>query len=165
MKRSVFLGLALTTFISFAGFSLSKTSVTAQGHPQCPPPQDEPQGRRGGPGGGEGMMFRNLDLTNEQNDQIKKLHEAEKAASETIREQLKTIHEQLRTATKDGAFNESAVRTLLAQTQQPELELEVLHLKTRTAIYNLLTPAQKAKLTESQPARERNHDGPPPPRD
>ncbi len=169
MNRSVFLGLALTAFISLAGFYLNETSVAAaqggQGQrPQGPPPQGPPpQDRRGGPGGGEGMMFRLLDLTSDQKDQIKKLHEAEKEASKPIHDQLKMIHDQLHAATKDGAFNESVVRSLLAQSQQPELELEVLHLKTRTAIFNVLTPAQKAKLTELEAAMEKNHDGPPPP--
>lgn len=109
------------------------------------------------------MMFRMLELSSDQKNQIKQLHDAEREAAKPIHEQLKTIHEQLRTATTDGAFNESAARLLLAQAQQPELELEVLRLKTRTAIYNLLTPAQKAKLAELQAAMEKNHDGPPPP--
>jgi periplasmic protein CpxP/Spy len=161
MNKLLLSGLVLAAFIGLATFSQSGSSV-ASAHGQRP--QEENRGRRGGSDGG-GRMFRNLELTTEQNDQIKKLHVAEKAASETIREQLKTIHEQLRSATKDGAFNESEVRTLLGQTQQPEFELEVLHLRTRTTIYNLLTPAQKAKLAESQPARERNHNGPPPQRD
>ena len=164
MKRSVFLGLALTAFISLVGFYLGETSIaTAQGgqgqRPQAPPPQD----RRGGPGGGEGMMFRLLDLNDDQKEQIKKLHDAEREASKPIHDQLETIHDQLHAATKDGAFNESVVRSLLNQTQQPELELEVLHIKTRSAIFNMLTPVQKAKLTELETTMGKNHDGPPPP--
>ena len=173
MNKLFFVGLALTACISLAGFSLCGSSVAAQGgqsgqqggqggqgqRPPGPPPQGE--GRRGGPDG-EGRMLRMLDLTSDQKDQIKKLHDAEQATAKPIHEQLKTMHEQLRAATKDGAFNESAVRSLLAQTQQPELELEVIRFKTRAAIHDVLTPAQKAKLAESQAAKEKNHDGPPP---
>ena len=157
MNKLFFGGLALAALIGSAGFSLCDASpVAAQAGPggqrgqrgQVPPPQGEQQGRRGGPGGDAGMMFRMLDLSSDQKNQIKQLHDAEREAAKPIHEQLKTIHEQLRTATTDGAFNESAVRSLLAQAQQPELELEVLHLKTRTASYNLLTPAQKAKLAD-----------------
>lgn len=165
MNKLFFAGLALTAFISLAGFSVGETfMVAAQGRPgqrpQGPPPE---QGRRGGPDGGKGMMFRLLDLSREQKDQIKTLHDAEQAAAKTMHEQIKPLRDQLHAATKDGTFNESIVRALLAQAQQPELEMEVLRLKTRTAIYHLLTPAQKARLTELQEAREKNHDGPPPP--
>lgn len=164
MNKLFFVGFALTACISLAGFSLYGSSVAAQSgqggqgqRPQGPPPQ----GRRGGPGG-EGRVLRMLDLTSEQKDQIKKLHDAEQAAAKPIHEQLKTMHDQLHTITKDGAFNESAVRSLLAQAQQPELELEVLRFKTRAAIQDVLTPAQKARLVELQAAMEKDHDGPPP---
>ncbi len=163
MKRSVFLGLALTASISLASFYPGETSVvSAQRGPGQRSPGQPPQDRSGGPGGGEGMMFRLLDLSSAQKEQIKKLHDAENEAAKLIHDQLKTIHDQLHIVTKDATFNESSVRSLLAQAQPPELELEVLHIKTRTAIFNLLTPAQKARLTELQAAMEKNHEGPPP---
>ncbi len=165
MNKSFILGLALTAIIGIAGFDWCETSVVAaqqgqrpQGAP--PPPQGEMQGR--GPGGGEAMLFTLLDLTTDQKDQIKKLHDAERAAAKPIHDQLKTAHDQIQTATKDGVFNEVAIRSLLVQTQQPELELEVLHIKTHTAIFNLLTPAQKAKALELQEKMEHRHDAPPP---
>lgn len=162
MNKLFFVGLALTACISLAGFSLYGSSVAAQGGQGQPPQGPPPQGRRGGPDG-EGRGLRMLDLTSDQKDQIKTLHDAEQEAAKPLHDQLKTMHDQLRTITKDGAFNESAVRSLLAQTQQPELELEVLRFKTRAAIHDVLTPAQKVKLAERQAAREKNHDGPPPP--
>ena len=162
MKRSVLLGLTLTLCLSLAGFYVGETSVTSAQGGQGQRPQGSPsQDRRGG--GGEGMMFRLLDLTSDQKEQIKKLHDVEREASKPIHDQLETIHDQLHAATKDGAFNEPVVRSLLNQTQQPELELEVLHIKTRSAIFNILTPAQKAKLTEVEATMGKNHDDPPPP--
>ena len=161
MNKSFVLGLAFTTLIGITGLcELSAIAAqSGQGQRQQGPP---PQGRRDGTGG-EGMLFALLDLTSEQKDQIEKIHDAEKVAAQPIHEQLKTIHDQLHAATKDGAFNESVIRSLLSQTQQPELELEILHIKTHTAIFNVLTPAQKAKLIELQAKLEKQHDGPPPP--
>ena len=161
MNKSFVLGLAFTTLIGITGLcELSAIAAqSGQGQRQQGPP---PQGRRDGTGG-EGMLFALLDLTSEQKDQIEKIHDAEKVAAQPIHEQLKTIHDQLHAATKDGAFNESVIRSLLSQTQQPELELEILHIKTHTAIFNVLTPAQKAKFIELQAKLEKQHDGPPPP--
>ena len=164
MSKSLVLVIAVTGLIGLTAFYLPYTSVFATQSGQDQRPQGE-QAHRGGLSGGEGMMFRLVDLTSEQKDQIKKLHNTENEAAKSIHDQLKTIHEQLQAATKDGAFNESVVRSLLARTQQPELELEVLHIKTRTAIFNVLTPAQKTRFTELRAKIEKNYDGPPPPRD
>lgn len=162
MNKLFVLGLAFTTLMGITGLcELSAIAAqSGQGQRQQGPP---PQGRRGEPAGGERMLFALLDLTSEQKDQIEKIHDAEKVAAQPIQEQLKTIHDQLHAATKDGAFNEAVIRSLLSQTQPPELELEILHIKTHTAIFNVLTPAQKAKLIELQAKLGKQHDGPPPP--
>ena len=165
MNKSFVIGLALTSLLGVAGFDWCETTVNAQQgqRPQGPPPQGE-MPRRGGDPGSERMVLALLDLSSEQKEQIEKIRESERAAAKSIHEQLKTVHEQLQAATKDGAFNESAVRSLLAQAQQPELEIEVLHIKMHSAIFNVLTAAQKAKFIELQEKMEKHHDGPPPPR-
>lgn len=135
--------------------------VCAQGpgggqRPPGPPPN-------AGPGGGpQDIIFALLDLTAAQKDQIKKIRDDEKNASTPFHQQLKNLHDQLEATTKDGNFNEAAARTILAQMQQPEIELHILHLKTGAAIYQILTPAQQAKLAELR-EKMATHGPPPPP--
>lgn len=138
------------------------------GHPDGPPPFGGP----GGPGGpgmmrrgaggpdGEGRMFAHLNLTDDQKAQAKALHEKAWAESKPYMEQLRAIHDQIRQITESGQFNEDAVRALAAKQAQAETELTVIRVRTQMAVFNLLTPEQKAKMKEMS---ERHHrQGPPP---
>jgi protein CpxP len=138
-----------------------------QGRPDGPPPFGGPGGPGGpggrrGPGGpgGEGRMFAHLNLTDDQKAQMKSLHEKAWADSKPYMEQLRAIHEQMRQLTESGQFNEDAVRALATRQAQAETELTVIRVRTQVAVFNLLTPEQKAKMKEMG---ERHHrQGPPP---
>ncbi|MGE0885686.1 MAG: Spy/CpxP family protein refolding chaperone [Blastocatellales bacterium] len=107
----------------------------------------------GGPGGGPGMgqgrgmlPLRFLDLTDAQKEQVKAIHEAEKAKVEPLLTQLREAHTAMREATANGQFNEEQIRAIAAKQSQAQVELAVSHARVQAQIYQLLTAEQRAKL-------------------
>lgn len=111
-----------------------------------------PGGMRGGPG----RPFAHLDLSDTQKEQLKALHEKARTDAEAYQGQLKPIRESLQAAVEAKAFDEAAVRALIAKEAQIMTELNVIRTRTENASYNLLTAEQKTKLAEL-----REHHGPP----
>lgn len=105
----------------------------------------------GGPGGGMGqgigmLPLRFLDLTDAQKEQVKAIHEAEKAKVEPLMTQLREAHTAMREATANGQFNEEQIRAIAAKQSQAQVELAVSHARVQAQIYQLLTAEQRAKL-------------------
>lgn len=120
------------------------------GGPGGPPP-----GRPGGPGGfggpggpGGGLPLRALDLTDAQKEQVKAIHEAERAKIEPYLKQLGDAHKALGEATAKGQFDEAQVRTIAATVAQAQVELTVSRARQDAAIYQILTAEQRAKLEQ-----------------
>jgi len=104
------------------------------------------------------MLFR-LDLTTEQQEQVKSLMQAEREAAQPYQETLRDINARVRKAVQAGEFDEAAVRALAEKEAAATVELRVLGAKTQAAIYNLLTAEQKKALADSD-----NDQAPPRPR-
>lgn len=105
------------------------------------------------PRGFNPRMFEELNLTDEQKTQIKTLHENARTASEQYFEKLKGSREQIKAIVQAQTFNEEQARQILSAKAQAETELEIIHLRTESAIYNLLTAEQKTKLAELEKNR------------
>ncbi len=109
----------------------------------------EGHGKRGKRGGGDkGMMFRGLDLTDAQKEQMKAIRQASFEGSKSLREQMKASHDQLKAATKDGAFNESQVQAIAQQQGALHAQMIVGREKVKSQMFAILTPEQKAKAAE-----------------
>lgn len=160
-RNLILTGLAIAASFVATGFQLNSVAACAQqrpgGHEPPPPP---PPGQHG-PGGprGEDPMFRELNLTDAQKQQIKTLREKQRTDSESYHEQLREIGEQMRPLVEAASFDEAAVRALLAKEAQLETELKLIRIRTDNAVFNVLTAEQKAKLDELR----RNHMPPPRP--
>ena len=117
-----------------------------------------PQGRgRGGYGFGDqgmgpgeqlGFAFRQLDLTEEQKTEMKKIFEAEKSLMEPIRTQLRDNREALRKATESGQFNEATVTSLAQKQADLMAQMIVSRHRVHAQIWQLLTPEQREKASE-----------------
>jgi len=98
--------------------------------------------------GGHGMMFRGLDLTDEQKAQMKAIREANKAQTAPLFEAMKANRQKMQEATANGAFDEATV-TMLANEQaglMAKMTVERERVKSQT--FALLTADQKAKMAE-----------------
>ncbi|MFN0085451.1 MAG: Spy/CpxP family protein refolding chaperone [Blastocatellia bacterium] len=157
MKKAKLAGIALVlgmlTMAALDGVSYAQRGVR---------PLGEGPGARGwqGPGGMPmGMGFRGIDLTEEQKSQIKVLHEQSRESARPLHEQLKPIYEQMQALIRSGDFNEGAARALATQQAQLMTELTVIHARTEAAVFNLLTPEQKAKLAAPPQRGNRSRPG------
>lgn len=153
----VAIGGALLLAMAVAGFS------QRGGMPPGPPPEG---GFRGGPGPRDGLgpLGRDLNLTDEQKAQIKKIMDSAEESTKPLREQMRSLHESEPDPAKDGTFDEAAVRAAAEARAKVQVELEVIHARTMSQVFSVLTAEQKAQLAAKRKEFEqRRHDGPPPP--
>ena len=148
---------------TFAGALVLTGSMSAlsQG-PQGPPPGG---GFRGGPGPRDGLgpIGRDLNLTDDQKAQIKKISQSFAESDKAIHDQLRTLH-QSEPDPMSGAFDEAAVRAAAEARAKIQIELEVSHAKMMSQIAAVLTTEQKAQLEAKRQQFERQSPPPPPDR-
>lgn len=119
----------------------------------------------GGPGGEFHHMLKQLDLTTDQQSQVKAIWQREKSAMQPLMQQMHQNHEAMKTLESSGPFDEAKTRALATQNSQTMIEMEVAHARIKSEIVQVLTPEQKTKLAQL----EANHEshmgkhGPPPP--
>ena len=146
--RFLFTAFALALLVGSLTFMFAQSKRISRNADMGAPDGRPPMGRHGHGDGLDMHMLRELNLTTEQQEQIKALHEAAHTASQQYFDQLKTIDEQLKTVTEAATFNEEQARQLLADKSKVMVELEVIHLRTESAVYNKLTAEQKTKLEQ-----------------
>jgi periplasmic protein CpxP/Spy len=130
---------------------LAVVGLSQQGRPHGGPGPDGGPGRggfRGGPGGRDGLgpLARDLNLTDEQKAQIKKITDGFEESTKALHEQMRALHESERDAPKDGVFDEAAVRTAAQARANVQIELEVAHARMMSQVFGVLTAEQKAQL-------------------
>lgn len=104
------------------------------------------RGMRGGKG--MGHMFRGLDLTDAQKEQMKAIAEASRESSKTLHDQLRANREQLAKVTENGAFDEVQVQALAQQAGVLHAQMIVAKERVKSQMFAILTPEQKAKAAE-----------------
>ncbi len=127
------------------------------------------QGRHGfgGPGGDFHRMLKQLDLTSDQQSQVKAIWAKEKPALQPLIQQMRQNHDAMKALEASGPFDETKTRALATQNSQTMIELQVEHARIKSEIMQILTADQKAKLAQieaNREARMKQH-GPPPPAD
>jgi protein CpxP len=88
-------------------------------------------------------MARDLNLTDEQQTQVKAIFAAQRTVVEPLMKQMGEYRKQLDTATANGQFNEEQVRAIAQQQAQTAAQLTVENERTKAKIYNILTPEQR----------------------
>jgi protein CpxP len=110
-------------------------------------------GRSGmGPGGQRGaeaqQFFRDLDLTEVQKNEMRSLRERSREESQPILQQLRELQKERRQLIQSNTFNEDAARSLVNRESELRSALSLNRTANQHAVYNLLTPEQKAKLAD-----------------
>ena len=157
-KKLSIAGVAVFVLLIAATFALS------QG-PQGPPPGPFGGGFRGGPGGpreGLGPFGRDLNLTDDQKAQIKKIQDSFRESDKALFDQMRALH-QSEPDPISGTFDEAAVRAAAEAHAKIQIELEVSHAKMMSQVVTVLTADQKAQLAARRQQFERQGPPPPPP--
>ena len=110
-------------------------------------------GRPGmGPGSQRGaeaqQFFRDLDLTEVQKNEMRSLRERSREESQPILQQLRELQKERRQLIQSNTFNEDAARNLVNRESELRSALSLNRTANQHAVYNLLTPEQKAKLAD-----------------
>jgi periplasmic protein CpxP/Spy len=144
--------------------ALILTAAAAVAFSQGPPGPPPGGGFRGGPGPRDGLgpLGRDLNLTEEQKAQIKKITQSFGESDKALHDQLRTLHES-EPDQMSGAFDEAAVRTAAEARAKIQIELEVSRAKMMSQIAGVLTAEQKAQLAARRQQFERQGPPPPPP--
>jgi len=121
-------------------------------------------GFRGGPGPGDGLgpLARDLNLTDDQKAQMKKITDSFRESDKALHDQLRTLHES-EPDPISGTFDEAAVRAAAEARAKIQIELEVSHAKMMSQIAAVLTADQQAQLAAKRQQFERQGPPPPPP--
>ena len=118
-------------------------------------------GFRGGPGPRDGLgPLRDLNLTDDQKAQIKKINDSFEGSNKALFDQMRALHAS-EPDPMSGNFDEAAVRTAAEARAKIQVELEVSHAKMMSQIAGVLTAEQKTQLAARRQKFERQ--GPPPP--
>jgi protein CpxP len=144
MKKIIVALIAIATLALGAIFVSAQKSDHKGGH------EGRGFGKRGGHHRGGGMMLRGADLTDAQKAQVKEIMEASKAKVKPLRESMKANREKLRLATENGKFDEAQVLAIANESASVSAQLLVERQRTKSQIFNILTPEQREKAAQTK---------------
>ena len=101
-----------------------------------------------------GFFTKQLDLTSDQQTQIKAIWEKEKATLQPLKQQMHQYHADMRALEKAGPFDETKTRALATQNAQNMIEMQVQHARIKSEMMQVLTADQKAKLAAIEAKHE-----------
>jgi protein CpxP len=123
----------------------------------------EGRGWRGERGGMRGMMFRGLNLTDDQKAKMKEIGQGFRESTKSLREQLRAKRQELRQANEGGTFNEALATQKLQESAGLQAKLMGEQFRMRQAMLSVLTPEQKTTLEQKRAefkAKMSNHNAP-----
>jgi protein CpxP len=122
------------------------------------------EGGRGGRGGRRGkmsgMMFRGINLTDDQKAKMKDIGQSFRSRNKSLHEQLRAQRQGLRQAGEGGTFNEALATQKLQESAALQAKLMGEQFKMRQEMLAVLTPEQKTQLEQKRAefkARKANH--------
>jgi protein CpxP len=135
--------------------------VLAQDQPQQQQQRRRLPGGPGGPGmdgprgmrGGAGPEFRFLNLTEDQQAQLRKIRDARQPEFKAAGEKLHAAREGMRQLIESDIINESAIRSKAAEVAAAEADVAILNARVRQESLQILTSEQQQKLKELRDSR------------
>jgi protein CpxP len=97
-----------------------------------------------------------LDLSSDQQAQVKAIWEKEKPNLEPLMKQMHQNHADMHALEASGPFDEAKTRALATQHAQTMIEVEVQHARIKSEMVQVLTADQKAKLAQFE-AKHQEH--------
>jgi len=101
-----------------------------------------------------GFFTHYLDLTSDQQSQVKAIWEKEKPNLQPLMKQMHQNRADLRALEASGPFDEAKTRALATQNAQTMIELQVQHARIKSEMMQVLTADQKAKFAQFEARKE-----------
>ena len=146
--------LKVTALSALMVGTLAISAILAQSSNQSDPQKPrEGQGHFGGNRGHHGFgmrggMFRALNLTDAQKEQMKQIRQSYSERTKPLRQELRTKMQGMRQAGQGETFNESMAAQILTETAGLRAKLMGERFKLRQEMMATLTPEQKAKIDQ-----------------
>ena len=163
-KTSLAAALAVATIATAAPMLMAASSAKATEARQDQPQRRQGPGFGGPPPGGPGMRgggpmgfgpgFRELDLTDDQEAQLKTIADSHRAEFEAAGTKIGTAREGMRALVEGDSINEGAIRAKSAEIAAAEADLMILNARVRQESMQVLTSEQQAKLKELRATHE-----------
>ena len=99
---------------------------------------------------GGAMMFKGINLTDEQKAQMKQISQSFRERNKPLREQLRAKRQELRQAGEGGTFDEALATQKLTETAGLQAKLMGEQFKLRQEMLAVLTPEQKTQLEQKR---------------
>jgi len=123
------------------------------------------QGPRGGPGGrggrgeafgpgGLGIPLRQLNLTEAQRTQLEQIREQHRGDMETAMKKLAAARQLQRAAIESVPADEAKITSLTQDLTQGEVDVAIQSARLNTAVWGVLTDAQRAEVTKLRAERQ-----------
>lgn len=116
-----------------------------------PPPPDGPRGR----GGDRGKMLRDLGLSREQLQQIRKMNQERKPVMDAAHRRMAEANKALDQAIYADTLNEAEIESRLKEVHAAQNELNRLRYMNELQVRKVLTPEQLVKFREMREKFER----------
>jgi periplasmic protein CpxP/Spy len=116
---------------------------------QAPQTEAHPHGRHHG-----GWIWKKLNLTDAQKQQIKQIRESNKQAGRSAIVAVMTAKKALQGAISQNPNDEATIRSLSAKVESARTEATVLRARVRAQIIQILDDTQKQQLTQFEQKRQ-----------
>ena len=140
-------GFAIIASAAHFSPAVAKTIATSKSVLTQAAPSQAPVQEKGGENKRE-KMFQQLNLSTDQQAQIKSIMEQAKTSNQGLREQVKTARDQLKTLLSSGDASDDAIRQAHQQLQPLMQQMGDQRFDTMLKVRNVLTPAQRTKMAE-----------------
>jgi protein CpxP len=100
-------------------------------------------------------MMRYLDLTSEQRQQVKTIHQQAKESRLVLKDSLQNFHQQSEILMMEDDFNEQAFIDLQSQYQDSFTQMALIKAQTKHRFIALLTEEQKEKMKSRRASEKR----------
>jgi Spy/CpxP family protein refolding chaperone len=142
---------SLTAGVAVVGLLATGVVAFAQG------PRGGPGGRGRGDGFGPGALgipLRQLTLTEAQRTQLQQIREQHRADMEAAMKNLATARQAQRTAIESVPADEAKITSLTQDLTQGEVDVAIQSARLNTAVWGVLTDAQRGELTKLRAERQ-----------
>ncbi len=114
----------------------------------------------GGERGGRGMMFKGINLTDDQKAKMKQISQSFRERTQSLHQQLRAKRQELRQASEGDTFNEALATQKLQESASLQAKLMGEQFRMRQEMQSVLTPEQKTELEQKRAefkAKRANH--------